>query len=426
MSNYWNIYNKYEKNNNLLNEITNTIPSNTFYNLNQQKNAFTILENIVYNITSFHSKRLNINTKYIEFGFIEKNINFLIKKEKIPVLSVIVFLENNDNPLIITNLTEETYKYKEFNDINICCCFPRILNHVIFEPTKYFYSLHNEKTLLINIFDKNESDSIPFPEKMFASNHYLGCNTNLSFEFEENEFKTILFQESEHGFNYDYFDEFIYLDSLKYKEFTNLIQSGDLKQCDTFIFKLDNTKTSIIENKERINTSIPKFIQRFIKKKVYQSNICDWIINESEKYASENGGWTTTRHKTYPTTDLPLEKINSVFSFVIESFKNIIQFIKTSYCLDDNHFFNISDIFIVKYDANRQSELELHTDDSEISVNILLSDPTDFEGGGTYFEDEITTYLEKGDAIIHSGKTKHSGLNITKGKRYVLVAFIHI
>ena len=70
--------------------------------------------------------------------------------------------------------------------------------------------------------------------------------------------------------------------------------------------------------------------------------------------------------------------------------------------------------------------MEIHTDNSEISVNILLSDPSEFEGGGTYFDDGIVTFLEKGDALIHCGKTKHSGLEITKGRRYILVAFIHI
>jgi hypothetical protein len=431
MSKYWKTNSKIDDN--LLKEIINTIPSNTFFKLNHQKNVFTLLEKLVYTITSFHLNRLNINSKYVDFGFVEKNTDLFIpfhdsnvqSISNLSLLSIVVFFDNNNNnPFLMANLTEEKYKYKDFNEINISCSFPKKLNHVIFEPNKYYYSLHSEKILLINVFDKNNSYSIP--DKLFASNHYLDSLNNLSFEFEENEFKTILFKESKNGFNYDYFDEFIYLDSLKYKELTNLIQSENLEIYDTFEFKLDNTKTSIIENKELINTSIPKFIQRFIKKKVYQSNICDWIIKESERYAIENGGWTTTRHIKYPTTDLPLNKITSIFPFVVESFNNIVQFIKTSYCLDDNHIFNVSDIFIVKYDANRQSNLELHTDYSEISVNILLSDPKDFEGGGTYFEDEITTFLEKGDVLIHGGQTKHSGLEITKGKRYILVAFIHI
>ena len=222
MSKYWKTNSKIDSN--LLKETINTIPSNTFYNLNQQKNVFTILEKLVYTITSFHLNRLNINSKYVDFGFVEKNTDLFIpfhdsnvqSISNLSLLSIVVFFDNNNNnPFLMVNLTEEKYKYKDFNEINISCSFPKKLNHVIFEPNKYYYSLHSEKILLINVFDKNNSDSIPFPEKLFASNHHFDFN-KLSFEFQENEFKTILFKESKNGFNYDYFDECIYLDSFKY------------------------------------------------------------------------------------------------------------------------------------------------------------------------------------------------------------------
>ena len=61
-----------------------------------------------------------------------------------------------------------------------------------------------------------------------------------------------------------------------------------------------------------------------------------------------------------------------------------------------------------------------------LSINILLSDTKDFEGGGTYFNDGLTVFLEQGDVLVHSGKVKHSGLPITKGTRYIMVAFVTI
>ena len=45
---------------------------------------------------------------------------------------------------------------------------------------------------------------------------------------------------------------------------------------------------------------------------IISNDICDFIINESEKYAENNKsqenptGWTKSRHKNYPTTDLPI------------------------------------------------------------------------------------------------------------------------
>jgi len=431
MTNFWNICdNDAEYKNMFLKDILNIVPSNNYYQLNTNKKLFSFLEIIVYNIINFHCDRLNIGKKYIEFGFVEKNNYFVKKNKPNPILSIVVFLENNQNPLLISNLIEDTYKYKEFNDIKISCFFPKIFKHIIFEPNNNYYSLLNEKTLIINIWEKFQSNSIPFPEKIFSPEHYSEIdfeNIDCHWIFKENESKNVFFQETENEFNYDYFDEFIYLDSSKYKELTNLIQQDENEKYDSFEFKQSvNLQNIINKNENRIEIDIPKFIQRFIKKKVYKSDVCNWIIKESENYAINNGGWNTKRHKIYPTTDLPLNKIVNIYSFVLNSFEDIIQFVKNSYCLDKNYIFHINDIFIVKYDSNGQSNLELHSDESDLSINILLSNPDDFEGGGTYFEDGITTCLERGDALIHCGKTKHSGLKITKGNRYLLVAFIKI
>ena len=77
--------------------------------------------------------------------------------------------------------------------------------------------------------------------------------------------------------------------------------------------------------------------------KFYTESICNWIINESVSYAEKNGGWTTSRHKNYPTTDLPVENMKKIFSYILSNFEfEIIKKIKQSYCLDDNITFDIT------------------------------------------------------------------------------------
>lgn len=49
----------------------------------------------------------------------------------------------------------------------------------------------------------------------------------------------------------------------------------------------------------------------------------------------------------------------------------------------DKHDLCLLDAFIVKYDAERQNHLQLHTDASLLSFNILLNDGSEFDGGGT-------------------------------------------
>ena len=177
----------------------------------------------------------------------------------------------------------------------------------------------------------------------------------------------------------------------------------------------------------RFNVDNNKFIQRFVAKDFFNYYLCDTIIEESEKYAVNNNGWTTDRHSNYPTTDCCLKDIKNILPLFFEHYNLIINLIKDKYNIDDDVLFIIQDAFIVKYEYGKQNELELHSDGGDITVNILLNNPSEFEGGGTFFaDDNITHLLEKGDMLIHNGIVSHSGLKITAGKRYVLVIFFEI
>ena len=81
---------------------------------------------------------------------------------------------------------------------------------------------------------------------------------------------------------------------------------------------------------------------------------------------------------------------------------------------------------LVKYNGKAKGT-ELHTDNSEfiyITVNVMLSEPTDFVGGGTYItEIDQTVKLKQGEMLIHLGDMEHAGVEITSGVRRVLIGF---
>ena len=205
-----------------------------------------------------------------------------------------------------------------------------------------------------------------------------------------------------------------------------IVKEADMDKINKMVQDINIINTFDKNKPEQTDILYNRFIQRFIYNKIFSKNVCDWIIFESEEYAKNNGGWTTRRHENYPTTDIPIEKIPDVFSFVLNSFNDIFNKIKKSYCFTEEVLFNIKDLFIVKYDEATQNKLDLHQDGSFLSINILLSDTKDFEGGGTYFNDGLTSFLEQGDLLVHSGKVEHSGLTITKGTRYIMVSFVNI
>jgi hypothetical protein len=429
------------------------------------------------NITMENNRVLGINQFHVDCDEEERARNNVFCK---PLLSCVSYFNKCNFPTIITEVGIDDYKFKEFNHKNnIGLVFPEERKQVTFDGTNFHGVLNifnesidesinesiDECNPLIDrlMFAINLWDKKPLDISFFDSNNTTTSSTftkepvlfSMSNSSSISDFKLI--KNKEKVFNYKFYESMLYnknnfvmpnavvtsvkevYDSLSVNEpfSANFLITDEFDEKEIIFsdkkkaFEKFNSQINLINGlesftNEQQNIFYNRFIQRFTYNNIFGKNVCEWFIAESENYARLNGGWTTQRHHNYPTTDLPLEKITSIFGFTLFSFNNIFDRIKKSYCLPDYLTFNISDLFVVKYDSDMQNSLEMHHDGSFFSMNILLSDTNDFEGGGTYFNDGITSYLNQGDLLVHSGKVKHSGLTITKGNRYVLIAFVNI
>ena len=146
--------------------------------------------------------------------------------------------------------------------------------------------------------------------------------------------------------------------------------------------------------------------------------------------ADECGCYRSDRHKNYKTNDLPLSCIQAVSG-------QVFGLLKEKLCTALSKIYRISpqrvsmrEVFVVKYDAEGQDAfrgLDMHEDGSAYSFNALLNDPSEFTGGGTLFEESgLTLRPQQGEVLIHRGKLRHAGVQITAGRRYVLVGFIRL
>ena len=88
-------------------------------------------------------------------------------------------------------------------------------------------------------------------------------------------------------------------------------------------------------------------------------------------------------------------------------------------------------MFVVRYDSEYRAHLSNHTDDSDISINILLT--KDFEGGGTQFWNRQTRQpfahvkpTQVGQMLTHSALINHEGMPTTNGTRIILVGFLSV
>ena len=210
----------------------------------------------------------------------------------------------------------------------------------------------------------------------------------------------------------------------------------------------------------------------------------DTLIREAEAFAGVHG-WTTKRHAAYPTTDLPWYVLSPEAKTVIEDAWRVMASNVKSRCgLTRDAKLTINDVFVVKYTPEGQPGLHRHRDGSFASFNLMLSDPEDYEGGGTRMwdaanvdrhkaeywaaeaeartratqEDAVsdddadassvasfpaggwhaydpkpsvldpahaTVYrLNKGQMLTAGGFNVHEGLPVTRGTRYIVAGFV--
>jgi hypothetical protein len=448
-----------------------------------------VLEKYVHDIAMFHLKRLqkdceidceiNNNTYFVEFWVKDKyqtsalhvDCDEYLKKEQLeynyPLLSSVTYLNDSNIPTVITNIDMDRYMYKDFEkDLKLFFSFPKKGKQITFVGKYYHGSAFLEHD---NAVSKNEDRYIIAVNLWNKKPTNVGYYNYINFENDEQSStmilnnKKIFFLEEKtleenvnlstialdkDVINYKLFENILYKSKENvFTEFASILKYNEKDEnhiIHNYKVFLDETieqkkleaqlKTkygNVLDDiKELMEETKPikynRFLQRFMYPKIYCPNVCSWIINECENYAKDNGGWTKKRHKNYPTTDLPVESVKSIFGFVFESLKLLSEKIKHSYGLTDEINIDYNDLFIVKYKADDQSFLEIHKDGSFLSFNILLSNPRDFEGGGTYFDDGLIMKGEQGDLIIHTSKMNHSGLPITKGTRYLLVGFVNL
>jgi hypothetical protein len=155
---------------------------------------------------------------------------------------------------------------------------------------------------------------------------------------------------------------------------------------------------------------------------IINPTMCRTIIRIAEQHAKKVGGWETDRHDAYPTTDFDTADIpelkHPIHNIV---YRKIIPKMVKEYDLDPLKL-GISEVFIAKYSRNGQRSLEKHVDGSDFSFVIALND--DFTGGGTKFQTGFVGKPSVGSAVGFCGQTKHQGLGVNSGTRYILAGFL--
>ena len=163
----------------------------------------------------------------------------------------------------------------------------------------------------------------------------------------------------------------------------------------------------------------------------FSKKFCSEILQIAEDKDSWSNGKNDDKrivggYEAVPTVDTHLNQLDLDKMWSTLLHKIISPIVEKFYLGFETKDTNIS--FIVKYSMDGQKKLRPHHDSSSYTVNIALNNPDEYEGGGTHFikTDYTKKNCQMGTMLLHPGRVTHyhQGLPITKGKRYILVAFI--
>ena len=166
------------------------------------------------------------------------------------------------------------------------------------------------------------------------------------------------------------------------------------------------------KNSEKGTTIDDRFIQRFIRKNIFCTMVCDWLIRDFN--ISNNS------HENPPNI-IDIDKIPHINYFLLSNFQVILNEINTFYNNKTRVIINY--INIVKYTVFEKVNTELDDDTSILQIRIALNEYSNYDGGNITFN-TMNTHLERGSMLVFLNNTDYTHNDILSGEQYVLIAGI--
>lgn len=118
---------------------------------------------------------------------------------------------------------------------------------------------------------------------------------------------------------------------------------------------------------------------------------------------------------------------------------HIYPLVRHAFFNESNSRLCVYDALVIRYNSTEAQQAAqwgagqpLHRDLGVVSVNIMLNEPGDFHGGGTFFENQLMTDDScaplkphgLGHCLAHYSSERHAGANTYQGVRDIMVLFI--
>jgi len=169
------------------------------------------------------------------------------------------------------------------------------------------------------------------------------------------------------------------------------------------------------------------------------------IVSACEQYAaSTRNGWETNLY-SLTKQDIPLSDVPNGMRLVAEVQECILSTVQRLYHPAGGLHMDRNQPHVLKYNCNSvgnaataattdplqqqqqgHRSVPLHTDRCHVTINLMLSDACEYQGGGTFFAAINQRFvLNQGQFLVHPGHLVHGGCEITAGVRHLMLYFLH-
>jgi hypothetical protein len=231
------------------------------------------------------------------------------------------------------------------------------------------------------------------------------------------------------------------------------------------IFLKEDSKQSAFAGSNNTDFSVtipsanPSLLHSVHIRSILTDNEVSDCLSIARTHAADTLSWTQPnwRHASYATVDFAVDDCEPLRTYLDDiSFQDrIFDLLNDLYEIPKDGM-SFLDLFCANYQAKNQTatggqlqnnvnttttmdRLKAHRDGSLLSFVMLLNDPINFIGGGTFFDalrdeppqepylcDGIVRPTRAGDVSLHAGKLLHGASVVTQGERTVLVGFVEV
>jgi hypothetical protein len=401
-----------------------------------------------------------ISTCHVDTDEYEREFNNKFKYEdNEPMLTCITYFSESNIPTIITDITRDHYVNDNYSEKNkIFLSFPKYLKQISFHGGKYYHGtskiFENEtssdrKILSIILWNKKKVKVPYFDNHIFQYTNYTKYKKEMIDVTINNDSDLLNITKMEkigrfiidNGNNENYlihkslFKEFMNRSEEKHYDlfyrFSNILNENNFENYELIelsnkiplengmeITEKNMEKKQILENEKQNEKPLEQNIikkeiftkQRMIQNEFFDSVICNWIINSSEKYITKN-------KKETSLSKINIDCLKNIHSFLLFSLENLFKTkIMNFYNLnDEQENFIIKNIHVLKLDNNNT---KIKEDIFDLTIKILLNNELKIN-----FRDGIKIILNKGDLITYNSNSIE-GMIFNMMPCYMLVANI--